>query len=166
MNMKKILISLFLFTLLISCTTSNVMSFSTQEGPRLFIKPVILDGNYKVKTDMNIPCDDFKISGDVVVNYSVFFPAGNEPNIKSAALVFDVNGETINVLNPVMMFIESAGGKTQEARFTSVLPAESMKKMCENAEFVSASLYIKDKVIPLNVSKLSKALRELSLNLL
>ena len=46
MHMKKILISLFLFTLLISCTTSNVMSFSTQEGPRLFIKPVILDGNY------------------------------------------------------------------------------------------------------------------------
>lgn len=166
MHMKKLLISLFLFTLLISCTTSNVMSFSTQEGPRLFIKPLILDGDYKVKTDMNIPCDDFKISGDAIVNYSVFFPAGNEPNIKSAVLAFEVNGETFKVLNPVMMFIESAGGKTQEVRFTSVLDAESMKVMCENAESVSASLCIKDKVIELNVSKLSKALRELSLNLL
>ena len=164
--MKKILISVFLILFLVSCATSNVMSFRTTEGLRLFIKPITLNGEYDVKADMNIPCDDFKISGDVVVNYSIFFPAGSEPNIKSAALVFDVNGETINVLNPVMMFIEGAGGKTQEARFTSVLPAESMKKMCENAESVSASLYIKDKVILLNVSKLSKALRELSLNLL
>lgn len=166
MHMKKILFSFFLLALLISCATSNVMSFSTQEGPRLFIKPVILDGDYKVKTDMNIPCVDFKISGDVIVNYSVFFPAGNEPNIKSAVLAFEVNGETFNVLNPMMMFIESAGGKTQEARFTSVLDADSMKLMCENAESVSANLYIKDKVIALNVSNLSKAIRELNLNLL
>lgn len=165
MNMKKIILILVIF-LLISCATSNVMSFRTTEGLRLFIKPITLNGEYDVNVDMNIPCDDFKISGDVVVNYSIFFPAGSEPNIKSAVLTFEVNGEVLNVLNPVMMFIESAGGKKQEARFTSVLDAETMKILCKNADSISASLIIKNKIISLSTSKLSKSLNEMNLNLL
>ena len=156
--MKKILISVFLILFLVSCATSNVMSFRTTEGLRLFIKPITLNGEYDVKADMNIPCDDFKISGDVVVNYSIFFPAGSEPNLKSAVLTFEVKGETFNVFNPVMMFIESASGKKQEARFTSVLDAEKMKALCENADYISASLII-NSAFSLAAASISVALK-------
>ena len=164
--MKKILISVFLILFLVSCATSNVISFRTTEGLRLFIKPVTLNGEYDVKADINIPCDDFKISGDVVVNYSIFFPAGSEPNIKLAVLAFEVNGVIFKVINPEMMFIESASGKKQEARFTAVLDAETMKILCKNADSISAYLIIKNKIIPLTTSKLSKSLNEMNLNLL
>ncbi|MGN0907240.1 MAG: hypothetical protein ACI4NM_08830 [Bullifex sp.] len=164
--MRKLIMSMLMTVLLTSCATSDVMSFTTQEGPRLFIRPVTMKGEYEVKTDMNIPCTDFTISGDATVNYSVFFPSGSEPHIRSAVLAFVLDGETFTVLDSEMMFIESAGGKRQEARFTSVLDEETMKTVCENAGDVSACLIIGDRIMDLNSSKLSKALQELNLNLL
>lgn len=164
--MKKAILSIYLLFLLMSCTTSDVMSFSSAESSRLFIRPTEMKGEYVVKTDINIPCDDLRISGDATVNYSVFFQAGTEPDIRSALLEFTVDGETFTVNNPHLMFLESAGGKRQEARFTSALDAESMKTLTASRDTFSASLVINERTMPLNTSKLSKALRELSLNLL
>ena len=164
--MKKIFAALLVTLILTSCATSRVMSFTTPEGPRLYIRPTVLKGGYEVKADLNVPCTDFRISGDATLNYSVFFPAGSEKDIRSAVLVFTVNGKTFRCENSELLFLESAGGGKQEARFTSVLGPEAAGELIGNPEGVSVSLIIADRAMELNASALTEALKELSLSLL
>ncbi len=164
--MKKTIISILITLLLSSCATSGVMTFTTPEGPRLFIRPVEMKGEYDVSIDINIPCTDFNVSGDSIVNYSVFFPAGSVKEIRTAVLEFSVSDDLMTVENVEMLFIESAGKKSREARFTSTLDEESMMNIVNNSDSLSASLIIGTNRIPLSTSKLKAALNELSLNLL
>lgn len=164
--MKKTLAALLVTLILTSCATSRVMSFTTPEGPRLYIRPTVLKGGYEVKADLNVPCTDFRISGDATLNYSVFFPAGSEKDIRSAVLAFTADGKTFRCENSELLFLESAGGGKQEARFTSVLDSEAAGELIGNPEGVSVSLIIADRAMELNASALSEALKELSLSLL
>ena len=81
-------------------------------------------------------------------------------------LVFTVNGKTFRCENSELLFLESAGGGKQEARFTSVLGPEAAGELIGNPEGVSVSLIIADRAMELNASALTEALKELSLSLL